>query len=159
MNTNPDVAKKIELKQFATFYLNSTLFGIDVLQVQEVTGPTSLVSVPLAPNFVRGLINLRGQIATALGLCRLFDTCEGEDAVEKMSVVCRIKGNLVALIVDRIGDVVEVESNRFEETPDTIPANLKKYLSGIYKLNEGFLSVINLDTIASELSPITEAAS
>ena len=143
--------------QFTTFYLGEYLFGIDVTQVQEVTGHLTLVPVPLAPKFVRGLINLRGQIATALGLRELFNTGAAGEA-QGMLVVCRIDGNLVSLIVDSIGDVVAVESRLFEQTPDTIPVNLKKYVKGIYKLNDALLSVVDLEAIAKELTPANEAA-
>jgi purine-binding chemotaxis protein CheW len=150
-------AKRPAAEQLTTFYIGEALFGIPVMQVQEVTGQSQVVPVPLAPRFVRGLINLRGQIATALGLRELFDA-RGADLEKEMSVVCRIEGNLVSLIVDSIGDVVEVETSRFEETPDTIPDNLKRFITGIYKLNGTLLSVIDLEAVSKELTPSGEAA-
>lgn len=146
---------KIELDQLTTFYVGKELFGIEVMKVQEVTGSPNVISVPLAPNFVRGLINLRGQIATAIGLSELFSKTKTQE--HQMSVVCRIEGNLVSLIVDTIGDVVEVSKDDFEEPPLTMPVKVKKYIKGIYKMNGVLLSVLNLDAIAQELSPVIEA--
>jgi purine-binding chemotaxis protein CheW len=153
-----NAVKAPENEQLTTFYIGTDLYGIEVMKVQEVTGNPNVVPVPLAPPFVRGLINLRGQIATALGLRELFGKQTSNQA-EQMSVVCKIDGNLVSLIVDNIGDVVEVEAAQFESAPDTIPADLRRYIKGIYKMNGALLSVIDLDTLAKELSPATEAAS
>lgn len=139
-----------------TFYIGKDLFGIEVMKVQEVTGTPMVISVPLAPSFVCGLINLRGQLATALGLRELFGLAS-EKNLNQMSVVCRIEGNLVSLIVDSIGDVVEADRSRFESPPDTIPQGVRKFVKGIYKLNGRLLSVVDLEKLAKELSPSTES--
>jgi len=135
-----------------TFYVGNEYYGIEVMKVQEVTGTPVVVPVPLAPNFVRGLINLRGQLATALGLRELFGAADAE-VNQHMSVVCRVDGNLVSLIVDQIGDVVEVEGKIFEEPPDTLPPGIRKYVKGIYKMNGTLLSLLDMDKITKELAP------
>lgn len=138
-----------------TFYIDSNLFGLDVRQVQEVTKHQQMKIVPLAPEFVRGLINLRGQIATAIGLRELFlkESCIQE---EELSVVCKVDGNLVSLIVDSVGDVVELEKVNFEPPPHTIPAKIRKFIKGIYKMNGKLLSVLDLEELSKELSSITD---
>lgn len=138
-------------EQLTTFYIDGDLFGIDVLRVQEVTGTPVTFPVPLAPSFVRGLVNLRGQIATALGLREIF-LKSNSGTQDQMSVICKIDGSTVALVVDSIGDVVEVNRSTFEPVPDSIPPNVKQFLRGIYKLNGALLSVLDLDAIAKELS-------
>ncbi len=145
-------------EQLTTFYVDGNMFGIEVLNVQEVAGSPLVFSVPLAPSFVRGLVNLRGQIATAIGLRELFDK-SSKDIESRMSVICKIDGNLVSLIVDSIGEVVEVEESRFETVPDTIPQQVRRFIKGVYKMNGAFLSVLDLEALASELSPSTEADS
>ena len=142
-------------EQLTTFRVGDELFGIEVMKTQEVTGNHPVVAVPLAPRFVKGLIKLRGQIATALGLRELFESTS-EPAAEPMAVVCKIDGNLVSLMVDAIGDVVEVSQENFESTPSTLPVSIQRYIKGIYKLRGEFLSVIDLDAIARELSPKAE---
>lgn len=137
--------------QLTTFYIGHELFGVKVLSTQEVTGKPTIVPVPLAPSFVRGLINLRGQIATALDLSELFYQTKNHSESE-MSVVCKADGNLVSLIVDSIGDVVEIEESSFEHSPETISQHIKKYIKGVYKLENKILSLIDLDSISNELS-------
>lgn len=143
-----------KLEQLTTFQVDGDMFGIEVTKVQEVTGSPSVFKVPLAPPFVKGLINLRGQIATALGLREVFQKNPRDE--EQMSVVCKIDGNLVSLIVDSIGDVVEVDKSKFELPPDTISPEIRRFVKGIYKMNGVLLSVLNLETLSKELSPSTE---
>jgi purine-binding chemotaxis protein CheW len=154
MNTST-TGSRTEL--LTTFYVGGNYYGIEVMRVQEVTGNPTVISVPLAPKFVCGLINLRGQLATALGLRELFGT-RTEGTPDQMSVVCRVEGNLVSLIVDAIGDVIQVDDRDFEPAPDTMPISVRKFVKGIYKLNGSLLSVLNLDHLAKELSPTGDLA-
>lgn len=138
-------------RQFSTFYLGDRLYGIDVMQVQEVTKPMPVTAVPLAPPYVQGLINLRGQIATAIGLNELFGV-KASEINEKMTVVCRTEGELFSLLVDRIGDVIEVAKKDFEESPDTLSSEIRQFMVGVYKTEGPILSVIGVDKIFSKLN-------
>lgn len=140
-------------EQLTTFYIGPELFGIEVMRVQEVTGAQVIQKVPLSPPFVKGLINLRGQIATAIGLHELFG--QERPVVEKqpMTVVCKLDGNLVSFLVDDIGDVVEVEKKDFEQVPGTLTDVQQKYIKGIYKMNGTLMSVLNLEVMTNEISP------
>ncbi len=144
-------------KQITTFYLDRELYGIEVQKVQEVTGKLAVIKVPLAPLFVKGLINLRGQIATALGLKELLNQKDSKD--DCMSVVCKSDNGLISIIVDEIGEVVEVSQDQFENTPDHLSEDFKKYIKGIYKMNGHILSLIDLENVLKELSPTIETTS
>lgn len=144
-------------QQFTTFTVGEELFGIEVLKIQEVTGEPTVFPVPLAPPFIRGLINLRGQIATAIGLKELL-TGEVNCRSSLMSVVCKVDGNLVSILVDTIGDVIEVDGSACERLPDNMPSRYQKYIKGICKLHDRLMSVVDLETIAKELSPNADAA-
>ena len=137
-------------KQFATFMIAGRWYGIDVMCVQEVTKPMQVTLMRTAPPFVKGLINLRGQIATAIGLRELF-ALPVEDSTAKMTVVCKVEDVLLSLLVDNIGDVVEVSDAKFEKSPQTIPANIKEFMLGVYKTDHAILSIISLDTILHQL--------
>src|SRR6476469_3988162 len=91
-----------------TFYVQKQLYGIDVMQVQEVVRFLPMSRIPMAFDYVRGLINLRGQVATAIGLREMF-AIRGETPGEPMNVILKHEGALIALQVDEIGDVMEVE--------------------------------------------------
>lgn len=136
--------------QFSTFYVADRLYGINVSAVQEVTKALAITSVPLAPNFIHGLINLRGQIATAVGLHELFGLKNQNS--ELMNVVCREDNMFISLLVDRIGDVVEIDEKLFENTPDTVTDEVAKYMSGVYKTSDELLSIIDVNKIINVLN-------
>ena len=133
--------------QLSTFYIDDRLYGIDVQCVQEITRAMSMTPVPLAPDYVHGLINLRGQLATAVGLRELFGT-DTKKLESHMNVVCEVDGLLLALIIDRIGDVIEVSGSDFEYAPDTTPMAIRQYMDGVYKTSDDLLSVISIAKIS-----------
>lgn len=137
--------------QYTTFYIGERLYGIDVLKVQEVTRAMPMSPVPLAPKYVHGLINLRGQIATAIGLRELFNL-EQASVDDQMNIVCSIGGVLFSLIVDKIGDVIEVPKKDFESTPQTVSGEVRKYMTGVYKLPDQLLSIIDIETIIKTIN-------
>ena len=136
--------------QFATFSVNGRLYGIDVMKVQEVTKPLQVTLMRTAPSFIKGLINLRGQIATAIDLSELFGLTNNLES-EKMTVVCRVDDVLLSLLVDSIGDVIEVSESQFEKSPPTIAHTTRSFMQGVYKTEGTILSVINLESIINEL--------
>ncbi len=137
--------------QFSTFYVENRLYGIDVTLVQEVVRPMAIAPIPLAPDYVMGLINLRGQLATAIGLRQLFNLKQAPPD-QFMNVVCKIDGSLVSLQTDEIGDVIEVMSTDFEPTPQTVPHEVKRFMSGIYKIPGSLLSIIDLERVSNFLN-------
>lgn len=138
-------------EQYSTFTIGNRLYGIDVMKVQEVTKTMVMTGVPLAPKHVCGLINLRGQIATAVSLRELFGI-DGQKPEDEMNVVCRVDGLLFSFLVDDIGDVVELETSTQEPLPATVDANLRRYLQGVYKLPNKILSIIDIEKISTAIN-------
>lgn len=136
-----------ENRQFTTFYIAGHLYGIGVLRVQEVTGSLPIAPVPLAPKFVCGLINLRGQISTAISLRELFQIYENVPE-NQMNVVCRINDVLISFLVDNVGDVLELDFKDFESAPETVPDGIRRFIAGVYKTPAALMSVIDVDRIA-----------
>jgi purine-binding chemotaxis protein CheW len=141
-------------KQFSTFLIGDRLYGLDVTAVQEVTKSLPITKVPLAPKFVYGLINLRGQVATAIGLKELFELNDIGNNKELMNIVCRGDGLLLSFLVDQIGDVLEVEDNLFEPTPVTLPQSLTKFMFGVYKIQGNLLSVLDVKKITQTIQDL-----
>ena len=106
--------------QYCTFYLGEQCYGLDVLNVQEIVRSQPLTRVPLAHPMVRGLINLRGQIVTAIDLRRRLDLPARDDERESVNVVVQTDDGAVSLLVDEIGDVLEVTEEQFERPPETL---------------------------------------
>jgi len=135
-------------RQFATFHVAGRLYGVDVLRVQEVTRALPIADVPLAPQFVHGLINLRGQISTAISLRELFQITE-KAPDDQMNVVCRLNDILISFLVDGVGDVLELDSKDFELAPETVPDGIRRFIEGVYKTPSALMSVVDVDKIAS----------
>ena len=135
-----------EISQYCTFRVGNNLFGVPVLEVQEVIFPLPKTNVPLAQEQIRGLINLRGQIVTLIGLRHLFGFETKKDD-EGMNVVVKSNDSLFALVIDEIQDVIDVESESFEKTPATIDGRLRPFVKGIHKIPGKLLIVLNLEKI------------
>ncbi|MGE0814072.1 MAG: chemotaxis protein CheW [Vicinamibacterales bacterium] len=136
-------------KQFATFMLDQYYFGVEVLTVQEVIRYQDMTHVPLAPSVVRGLINLRGQIVTAIDLRRRLELPVREDSEQPMNVVVRTSDGVVSLLVDEIGDVVEAAAADFEAAPDTIRGAARELVTGVYKLKDRLLLALDVERTSS----------
>jgi len=134
-----------QTKQFCTFSLNGLFFGVEVLQVQEVLRYQQMTRVPLASPTVRGLINLRGQIVTALDLRRRLDFPDRAADLNPMNVVVRTGDGAVSLLVDEIGDVVEIADDIFEPPPETLTGVARELVLGIYKLKERLLLILDTE--------------
>jgi len=124
----------MESQQFCTFFLDDLYFGVEVERVQEVIRHQKTTSVPLAPPAIGGLINLRGQIVTAINLRQRLELPKREETSEPMNVVVRTDEGAVSLLVDEIGDVVEVDPNDFEPPPDTLQGTAREMIGGAFKL-------------------------
>ncbi len=137
----------VALRQLCTFYLDNQYFGVDAQSVQEVIRYQEMTNVPLTHECVRGLINLRGQIVTAIDMRKRLGMPERTSDRLPMNVVVRADDGAVSLLVDRIGDVIEVSDDIFELPPETARGVAKELIQGAYKLNGQLLLV--LDTIAA----------
>ena len=130
-------------QQFCTFVLQDEFFGVPVQQVQEVIRYQEMTRVPLVAHAVAGLINLRGQIVTAIDLRRCIGMPDRAAGQLPMNVVVRTGDGPVSLLVDDIGDVIEVSEDSYEATPQNIPARQKEMVEGVYKLEGRLLLVLN----------------
>jgi purine-binding chemotaxis protein CheW len=131
--------------QFATFMLAGHLFGIEVVKVQEVLRYQRMTPVPLAPPDVAGLINLRGQIVTALDLRSRLDLPPRPDDRLPMNVVVRTPEGSLSLLVDEIGDVIEVAEDAFERPPATLTGQARLLVRGAYKLDNRLLLMLDTE--------------
>ena len=142
--------------QFCTFYLDKLMFGVELQKVQEVMRYLELTPIPLAPDVVSGLMNLRGQIVTAVDLRRRLELPNRPDDMLPMNVVIRSADGAVSLLVDEIGDVVEVDDDSFERPPETLQGKVREVILGVHKLDKHLLHVLDTDK-AHETAPSVEA--
>jgi purine-binding chemotaxis protein CheW len=135
-------------QQFCTFFLGPLFLGVEVERVQEVIRFQKMTAVPLAPKEVSGLINLRGQIVAALDLRRRLGLSEREAGRQPMNVVIRSEDGAVSLLVDEIGDVLEVTEESFERPPDTLVGEARQLVRGVHKLKNQLLLILDTERAA-----------
>lgn len=140
-------------RQYCTFYLDNDLFGIELLRVQEVLQRLELTEVPLAPFEVRALMNLRGQIVVAVDLRRRLALPERAAEETPMHVVVRDGDDALSLLVDEIGDVVEVEQDTFEPPPETLRGAVRSAILGVHKLDKQLMHVLDTDRVCETAEP------
>lgn len=145
-------------RQYCTFFVADLFFGVEVMGVQEVIRYQQVTRVPLASPEIEGLINLRGQIVTAFDMRRLLDLPPRAEGQLPMNVVLTPQHGGVSLLVDEIGDVLDVSEDVFEPAPDTIAGDVRDLLRGVYKLSERLLLILDTQEIVAHVHARGRAA-
>ena len=141
-------------RQYSTFKVADMFLGIELSRVQELMRYQEMACVPLAPFAVEGLINLRGQIVTALDMRRILGfppvaVVPGRDAALPMNIVVHCEGGAVSLLVDEICDVLDVPLACSTQLPENLPAAQRTLLQGVYQLESCLLLVLDTDRVIS----------
>lgn len=129
--------------QYCTFWVGGLFFGVAVEEVQEVLRYQEMTVVPRASESVRGLINLRGQIVTAVDLRIRLGLPHREADKLPMNVILRMTGEVVSLLVDQIGDVVDTAGKELETAPSNLPEGVASVIHGVIPLPESILLVLD----------------
>jgi purine-binding chemotaxis protein CheW len=131
--------------QFSTFFVADLFFGVDVLRVQEVLRFQPMTRVPQAPEVIEGLINLRGQIVTAIDMRRRLGLPARADGQTPMNMVVRTDEGAVSLLVDEIGDVLDVDESMYERPPENLDRAARELIDGVYKLKDRLMLVLDTE--------------
>jgi purine-binding chemotaxis protein CheW len=137
-------------RTYASCRVADLLVGVEVEAVQEVTTGAELTPVPLAPPVVCGLLNLRGQIITAIDLRRSLGLADRPAEERPIHLILRAEGGSVGLVVDAVGDVLDVHEDDFEGPPGTLRGPVRELIAGAYKLDRGLLLVLNTARVVEE---------
>jgi len=140
------------LHQYCTFHINGLFYGINVLQVQEVILQQRTTRVPLAQASISGLINLRGQIVTALDLRHMLNPGKRELSTTVHNVVVFSEDGTISLIVDEIDDVMELDEEHFEKPPANLDPQVRDVISSVYKMKEQLILILDIESIAQHPS-------
>jgi purine-binding chemotaxis protein CheW len=142
--TPRETAPSTHSKEYVTFTVAGQLFGFPVVEVQDVLGPHPITPVPLGPPEVAGSLNLRGRIVTVMDLRRRLGLAPEGDASTKMSIVVEHRGDLYSFLVDAIGDVLRFEDADREANPSTLEPAWREVSSGICRLADNLLIVLDV---------------
>jgi purine-binding chemotaxis protein CheW len=134
-----------DVAQYCTFRIDDLFFGVDVDEVQEVLRHQPMTPVPRASEAVHGLINLRGQIVTAVDLRNRLGLEPRGDGSLPMNVIVRSRGEVISLLVDDIGDVIDAHGLAVEPPPSNMPAEVHDVVLGVRPLPDSLLLVLDAD--------------
>jgi purine-binding chemotaxis protein CheW len=136
-------------RDYVTMSIGSQMFGIPVLNVQDVLGSQQITRVPLAPPEVAGSLNLRGRIVTAIDVRLRLGMPKKEEGKPPMSVVVEHEGELYSLLVDAVGEVLSLNMKDYQRNPPTLNARLREFSDGIYRLNGALLVVLSVGSLVN----------
>ncbi|MDD2482457.1 MAG: chemotaxis protein CheW [Lutispora sp.] len=135
--------------QFVVFKLGKEEYGVDIMQVKEIVSYKEPVKVPNTPNFIEGIINLRSEIKPIVNLKKRFNI-NGESIDEETRIiVMNIDSKQVGFIVDDASEVITISDDNIEAAPDIIAGVDRRYITGIGKVNDRILILLDLDKLLS----------
>lgn len=137
------------IRQLCTFHVGGGFFAVDATRVQEVIREQPMTRVPLAPPVISGLINLRGQIITALDLRHRLHLAPRGPEESPMNVVVRSSTGTLSLLVDDVGEVVQVPDEQRERVPETVKPELRDLVEGVFQLEGALLLELGPDRVAN----------
>ena len=135
--------------QLVTFEVGQEEFGVDILLVQEINRMMELTRVPQSPPDVEGVINLRGRITPVIDLGKRFMEKETERTNESRIIVVEIHGRILGFIVDRVHEVLRIDSSVVDPPPDMVCSIDGDYIQGVGKLEDRLLILLDLDRMFS----------
>jgi purine-binding chemotaxis protein CheW len=143
----PKAASGDEQQVLVTLTVAHQLCGVPVLSVRDVLGEQTITRVPLAPPEIAGSLNLRGRIVTAIDLRQRLRLPPAAHGQPRMSVVAEQSGELYALLVDQVSEVMSLNVAAFERNPPTLERNWAEYSTGIFRLDERLLVVLDVSKL------------
>ena len=151
--TRPSADVDGDQHELVSLTVADQLFGIPVLQVQDVLGPQRITRIPLAPPEVAGSLNLRGRIVTAIDLRTRLGLPPQPEAQKGMSVVVDHEGELYSILVDGVGEVLKLNASAAERSPPTLDGTWRDVSGGVYRLEKTLLIVLNVARVLDFSAP------
>jgi purine-binding chemotaxis protein CheW len=134
-------------KEYVTFVIADQLFGISVIQVQDVLSTHQITPIPMAPPEIAGSLNLRGRIVTVIDVRRRLGLTSRGAGEAAMSIVVEHDQDLYSLVVDSVGEVLALGTSEFEGNPPTLDPQFREFSAGIYRLDDKLLVVLDVDRL------------
>jgi len=149
MNDNTTSSDGKNIVELATFYVGDALCGMDILKVQEINKLMQMTKVPQAPEYVLGILNLRGQIVTIIDLGKKLDLGETDISQDPRNIIVNSAGGHVGLLVRKISDVVSADMEKRERVPANMSGIQGEFFTGVFKTNDNLIGILNVDKVLS----------
>ena len=139
-----------EVVGLATFYVGNALCGMDILKVQEINKQMEVTRVPQAPDYVLGVLNLRGRIVTIIDLGRKLGLTPTQVTDASRNMIVNSQDEYIGLLVDRIADVVPAHWDEVEPPPANIGGMQGKYFQGVFKTENSLISILDVEEVLKD---------
>ncbi len=147
------VAAKKELSElegkYLTFILNEEIYGIEILKVREIIGLMDITNVPQTPDYMKGVINLRGKVIPVIDLRLKFTMQEEEHTQETCVIVVEVDGTSIGIIVDSVSEVSDIEGKSIEVAPRFGQGIDTTFIMGLGKVKEKIIILLDIETVLS----------
>ncbi|WP_321430764.1 chemotaxis protein CheW [uncultured Methanolobus sp.] len=134
-----------ELLQMVVFQLGGEEFGVEIMKVQEIIRMPEITQIPQSPEFVEGVINLRGRIIVVINLDKRFNLVSKEVDAHSRIIVVEIGENVVGMIVDSVNEVLRIPKSSVDPAPELVTSNIsREYITGVGKIDDRLLILLDL---------------
>jgi purine-binding chemotaxis protein CheW len=141
------IASTKNIIELATFYVGDALCGMDILKVQEINKLMEMTKVPQAPDYMIGILNLRGQIVTIIDLGQKLGLGKAELSNESRNIIVNAPGEHVGLLVTRISDVVMADPDKIEPAPANMSGMQGGFFTGVYKTENKLIGILDIKEV------------
>ena len=138
--------------ELASFFVGEALCGMDILKVQEINKLIEMTRVPQAPEYVLGILNLRGEIVTIIDLGKKLGLKSTEISDKTRNIIVNSKGEHIGLMVEKISDVVQAKFEKIEAPPANIGGVQGKYFTGVLKTKDRLIGILDVGKVLEEES-------
>ncbi|QDT69871.1 Chemotaxis protein CheV [Planctomycetes bacterium MalM25] len=136
--------------QFATFYVGDLLLGVDIRLVQEINRQVDITPVPNAPQHVRGVINLRGDVATVIDLRTVLGLPQAEESRDSRNLIVHSQEEAIGLWVDRISDILTVRPDQISDPPSNVDGVDGKFFLGVHTLETEICVLLDIEQVLTD---------
>jgi len=137
-------------RQFATFYVGHMLLGVDIRVVQEINRQNEITQVPHAPEYVRGVINLRGDVATVIDLRAVLGLPRTTASRERRNLIVHSDGEAIGLLVDRISDILTLRTDEISPAPANVDDLDGRFIAGVHTLANGIVVLLDIEKVLAD---------
>ncbi len=142
---------KTELKEvkLACFMVGEQYYAIDIMKIKQIIRPLKVTALPYAPEFIEGVVNLRGVVIPVMDMRKRFGMNQDQEVVEPKVIIVSVERHIVGIIVDDVLEVLTVSRSQIQPPPQLVKGIHSEYLSGVCKYEDDILLILNLDELLS----------
>lgn len=145
--TNTAQGTDKDLVELATFLVGDALCGMDILKIQEINKLIDMTTVPQAPSYVLGILNLRGQIITSIDLSQKLGLGKTDLSLDPKNIIVNSHSEHIGLLVKKISDVIPADKDKFEPPPSNMGGIQGEFFTGVYKTEDKLIGILDVEKV------------